>query len=580
MSNSESFQTGRNPDLVTVTVTINGEEVSNRFQLLSMTVHKEVNRIPMAKLIFADGDPASRDFQLSNLPNLLPGNVLEISAGYHSEEALIFKGIIVKHQIKIKGASSMLIVECKDEAVKMTVGKKTQTFHDVTDSEAIENILSNYTLDTELEATTYTHKKLVQYQSTDWDFMVSRAQSCGLLCFVSDGQLKMSKPELEQDSIQKVTFGATILDFDAQMDARNQYQKITAQTWDAERQEIIEWEKNLENTGLHGNVSNEDLAKVIGLSTYELKNGGNLSDELLQSWTEGTMLYQSLSKIRGRVKFQGIPTVLPNTCIELEGVGERFSGKAWVSGVFHQIYEGNWTVDVQFGFNPEWFSETYPIHAPSASGLLPAIKGLHIGLVSQLEDAQGEEKILVKIPIISTADEGVWCRVASPDAGNERGVFFRPEIGDEVVVGFLNEDPNQPVVLGGLHSGAKPAPIQAEDPNPIKGIVTREQLKITFNDETKTICIETPAGKKIQINEENDELILQDEHDNQMIMNGEGIQILTQKDLKIKAAKDIIFEGMNIEAAASAEAKLSGSASAEISSGGNTIVKGSIVQIN
>lgn len=124
MSNSESIQTGRNPDLVTVTVAINGEEVSNRFQLLSLTVHKEVNRISMAKLVFSDGDPATRDFQLSNLPNLLPGNVVEISAGYHSEEALIFKGIVVKHQIKIKGTSSMLIVECKDEAVKMTVGKK------------------------------------------------------------------------------------------------------------------------------------------------------------------------------------------------------------------------------------------------------------------------------------------------------------------------------------------------------------------------------------------------------------------------------------------------------------------------
>ena len=48
--------------------------------------------------------------------------------------------------------------------------------------------------------------------------------------------------------------------------------------------------------------------------------------------------------------------------------------------------------------------------------------------------------------------------LATLDAGKERGTFFRPEIGDEVVVGFLNDDPRHPVILGMCHSSAKPAP--------------------------------------------------------------------------------------------------------------------------
>ena len=580
MSNSETINTSRSADLVTVTVSIDGTELSSVFQLLNVTVHKEVNRIPMAKLIFSDGDPATRDFELSNMQEMMPGKQIEISAGYHSDEAVIFKGIIIKHQIKVKGTSSLLIVDCKDQAVKLTVGKKSKTFHDMSDRDAMETILSNYPLTSEVASTNFTHKKLVQYDSTDWDFLVSRAQACGKLCFVSDGYIKVSVPDVDSDVIQKVTYGANILDFDAEMDARNQFKKITAQTWDGPRQEIIEVEKELENLSLHGNYSNSDLANVIGLEKLELKNGGNIPDELLQDWTEATMLYQSLSKVRGRVKFQGIPELLPNTCIELEGLGERFSGKAWVSGVFHQINDGNWTVDVQFGLNPEWFSETYPIHSSPASSLLPAVKGLQIGIVSQLEDSDGEDKILVKIPIINAEDEGVWCRVSSLDAGESRGVFFRPEIGDEVVVGFLNEDPNQPIVIGGLHSSAKPAPITANDDNHEKGIITRSELKITFNDETKTITIESPAGKKIILDEDAQNISIEDENNNQIILDADGIQIISGKDLQIKASGDVNIEGMNVTGKASAQLTVEGSGGAEISSSASTVVKGSIVQIN
>ena len=96
--------------------------------------------------------------------------------------------------------------------------------------------------------------------------------------------------------------------------------------------------------------------------------------------------------------------------------------------------------------------------------MLPAIGGLQIGVVSQLQDdPDGEDRILVQIPIIDNQEQGIWCRVSSLDAGDSRGAYFRPEIGDEVIVGFINEDPNDAVVLGMLHSSAKPAPITASD---------------------------------------------------------------------------------------------------------------------
>lgn len=580
-NNSGVIDTGESADLVTYKVLVEGEELSMAFPVLSMTVSMEVNRIPWAQLVISDGEAATRDFVLSNEDKLIPGKEIDIQVGYHSSEVSIFKGIVIKHSLKVRGGKSLLVVECRDKAVKMTIGRKSSYYYDSKDSDIFEQLLGNYSLDKDVEATGYSHKELVQYNSSDWDFIVSRAQANGKLCFVKDGKVSIKAPNASQDEIETVTFGSSMLDFDAEIDARNQLKKASSFSWNPSDQELQDVEGTDPGLTTNGNLSSSDLADVVGLESYELRHGGNLSSELLQGWADATMLFHQLSKVRGRVKFQGIPRVLPDTMLKLEGVGDRFNGKVYVTGVLHSISEGNWTSDVQFGLNPEWFSETYEISTKPASGLLPAIKGLHIGVVTQLEeDPDGEDRILVKVPIINNEEKGIWCRVSSLDAGENRGAFFRPELEDEVVVGFINEDPNYAVVLGMLHSSAKPAPITAADDNHEKGFVTRSEMKVIFNDEKKSIVIETPAGKKISVDEDAGVISLEDENSNVITMDSNGISMESAGEIKIKATKDLSLEGMNVNIKASTQLKAEGSAGAEISSSASTVVKGSIVQIN
>lgn len=581
MSNSEVIQTSQSADLVTHKILIEGEELSKTYQVKNIVVQNEVNRIPIAQIILIDGDPAARDFKLSNEELLIPGKKIQINAGYHNDEEVLYKGIIIKHSIKIKDKLSLLIIECKDEIVKLTIGRKNNYFYDVKDSEVFEEIIGNYGLENDIEATNFTHKELVQFAASDWDFIVTRAQACGKLCFVENGKITIKKPDTTAEPVETVTFGSTLLDFDAEIDARNQFSKISSYSWDYANQEIVEIEANKSNMGLNGNLSSSDLAEIIQLDNFELRHGGNLTETELQDWADATMLFQELSKIRGRAKFQGVPTVKPNTIITLEGVGERFNGKAYITGVSHQITEGNWTIDAQFGLNPEWFSETYDVSAPEASGIIPAIKGLHIGIVSQLEeDPNGEDRILVKIPIINNEQQGIWCRVASIDAGENRGVFFRPEIEDEVVIGFINEDPNNAIVLGTLHSSSKPAPIVASDDNHQKGIVTRSEMKLLFDDEKKSIGIETPAGKKITIDEDQGVIAIEDENSNVITIDSAGIKMESAGNIELIATGDVSIEGTNVTVKANAQFKAEGSGGAEVSSSGTAVLKGSIVQIN
>src|SRR6202000_2770268 len=105
---------------------------------------------------------------------------------------------------------------------------------------------------------------------------------------------------------------------------------------------------------------------------------------------------------------------------------------------------------------------------------------------------------------------------------------------DELVVGFVNDDPRYPIVLGMLNSGAKPAPVKAKDSNPQKGFVTRSKMKLLFDDEKKTVTIETPKGKTIKMDDEGDSIELSDQHNNKLTMSADGITMESGKDLTLK----------------------------------------------
>jgi len=582
MANERTIPSDAPKSVATFTILSGGSEVSKEYHVLSIVVNKEVNRIPSATIILLDGEVSKESFTISSAADFEPGKEIEIKSGYRTDEQTIFKGIVVKHGIKVRKQNSVLAIECKDKAVKMTGACKSKYFKEVTDSDIIEELIDNHGLEKQVDATTVTHKQVVQYNSTDWDFMLCRCDAAGLLCFANDNKITIAKPQFNGDAALTIQFGATVLDLDAEIDARLQYKTVKGSSWNYTDQELLDTvEAEDPDVPDAGNLSPDALADVVGDDAFILYHSGKLEEPELQSWVNTKMLKSKLAKIKGRVRTDGTAAVSPGQLIELKGVGERFEGKLYVTGVRQEIQEGTWQTVFQFGINPEWFAETYDIQQPLSGALLPAIQGLQIGVVTQLEnDPDGENRILVKIPVISKDDEGIWCRVSTLDAGTNRGTFFLPEVGDEVVVGFINDDPRHAVVLGMLNSSAKPAPLQASDDNNQKGYVSRSEMKVLFDDDKKSINIETPGGNKIIITEDDKKIHLEDQNGNKITMNSDGITIESIKDIILKASNDVKAEGVNINVKGSAQTKVEGGSGAEISSGGSTNVKGSIVNIN
>jgi len=573
MTSERLIPTPASPSVCTFTVLSDGTPVSGVHQVLSIIINKEVNRIPTATLIIRDGNVASQDFEASNADLFIPGKKIEIKAGYQATEDSVFKGVVVSHSLKLRQQTSVLTIVCKDDAFKMTVGRKSRYFRDQKDSDILDDIIRQNGLQSDLESTTQTQEEVVQFDCSDWDFVLTRADILGMICTTDNGKLSIKAPDFAQVEELTLQYGGTLLEFDAELDVRTQFKSVKSLSWGIADQALLESEESSVSLKEAGNISAADLADVHGFDPLIQVHSGNLPEQELQTWTKSRLLHSRMAKVRGRAKFQGYAALQPGQMVKLQGVGERFEGRVFVSAVRHEISDGNWVTDAQLGLDPAWFTERFDISPPRASALIPAVSGLQIGVVTQLEnDPAGEHRVMVRMPVISPDDEGAWARVATLDAGNNRGSFFRPEIGDEVVIGFLNDDPRHPVILGACNSSAKPAPMETKDDNHEKGFVTRSGMKWIFDDDKKNMLLETPDGNKILVSGEDKAIQIEDQNGNKIVLDADGITIESSKDIILKATGDIKAEGINI--------KSSASASAEFAASGTTTIKGGLVQIN
>jgi Rhs element Vgr protein len=586
-------------DLITVTITSGGQKIPDVYQLHQVQVQKQINRIPWAKIVLLDGDPSEENFEISESSHFVPGKEIEIKAGYHSQEASIFKGIVIRHAVKSAGdGASYLTVFCYDKAVKMTLWRKSSYFLKKSNKEIIEAVIGAGGLSADVGSTGSAIEEVIQYNVTDWDFIVSRAEASGLVVTVEDGKITAKAPDFSADSGLLVKYGDSMIEVEAELDARSQLPSVISKSWDFSSQSVQTGDSSEPSVNEQGNLTGSQLAQVMGSSGYEMITCAPVVSGDLKSWANAQLLKSRLARIRGTVTFPGNAKPKPGMTLELDGLGARFNGTAFISGVTHRIEQGDWTTETEFGLSPRWFVEEQSnIEAPPAAGLLPSIQGVQIGKVKKIhEDPDGQTRIQVDVPMIAPSGDGVWARIASPYATNKAGIFFMPEIGDEVILSFVNNDPSFPMIIGSLYSSQRVSPFTPDQPNTNKAIVSNSQLKITMDDAKKIIQISTPGGHIVTLSDDKQTITIVDSNSNKMEMASSGIsisspgditikatgqiQMQAQTNITLKATADLSLQGLNVNAKAQVALSAQGQAQAELSASGQTTVRGAIVMIN
>ena len=577
-------------NIVAVKVKVDGEVIPREYHLVSVTVQQEVNKIPVANLVIFDGEASSQEFPVSSSGTFDAGKKIEIEYGYLDDddsktENFFFTGIIVSLTHRISNYCCELNLECKDETVKMTINKESKSFDkNITASEIADVLLKKNKIEgADTGNATVKHEQVMQSSISDWDFMIGRLDMMGFMCVIYNGKvnIRQPKPDDPTEGGKKKTLllehGKNILEFNADSDSRIRHDSVKTVTWNFKEQTTNE------TTNDEKPVSDNNSSDPPVSSSYNMSTAANLTDEEQKAIEKAKSIRLQLSVIKGKIKFNGRTDilVLPGDFIELKGAGKKFDGYHFVSAVQNEYADGDWTTETTLGWTEKFFSEQVnPTHPSASIGQPSSMQGLQIGVVTSIEDSDGQYRVQVRLPVVDNKADGLHARVATLDAGDKRGTYFRPEIGDEVVIGFINDDPSNPVILGMLHSQGIPSPFEPEKKNDQKGYVSRSEIKLVFHDGDKSVRIETPGKRIFEMNDKNGTISLKDNDGNKIVMEQKGVTIEAAQEIKIKAGTSLSIEAMNISIKADASLEAKGSASAKFEGSGMAEIKGGIVKIN
>jgi uncharacterized protein involved in type VI secretion and phage assembly len=197
------------------------------------------------------------------------------------------------------------------------------------------------------------------------------------------------------------------------------------------------------------------------------------------------------------------------------------------------------------------------------------VYGVVTALVTNNKDPEGLGRVKLKFPWLSDSEESDWARVASPMAGNQRGLFLLPEVDDQVLVAFEHGDPAFPFVLGSLWNGRqKPPETNSDGKNNLRFLKSRSGHVVRLNDKEgeETIEIVDKSGKNS---------IVVSTKDNSITITADG-------DLKLTSTKGkVVVTGKGgVELKSDAGIKVEAQQNLELKASGQTVVKGSTVNIN
>lgn len=586
--------------LATYTIKVSGNVIPDNLNIFSINVEKRVNRITTAKIVIFDGDAGTGTFEVSSSPVFVPGNQISIEAGYDGNNKIIFQGIITQQSLRIDElVGSALEVECRDEAIKVAVGRKSLTFSQKKDSDVITSIINNYgSLTADVSATNNVWPEQVQFYVSDWDFIRSLAEMNGLIVITLNGTVTVKAPDANPNPVLSIGYGDGLVAFRANMNAITQLESVKTSSWDYKQQAVADIVAPNSYAG-PGNISSNTLAKVVGLPEYALQSTATVENTELNNWAKAQLLKSGYAKIQGEAKFQGTSLVDPGKFITFKGLGDRFNGDYLLSAVVHDISDGNWITEVSIGLSPAWVAEEADVMAPPASGMLPGVRGLFNATVKKIYgDPDSQYRILVDVPMFDQSGTGIWARLANFYSTSGAGAFFLPEVGDEVVLGFLNEDPRSPVILGSLFSSPKIQPgLTPNEKNSIKAIVSKSKIGIEFDDENKVLTISTPGNNKVVLSDKEKKISIQDENSNSITMSPDGITIKSAKNINLEAGQnvnisgkqgvkvgasggDLTMSGINIKQQADMQFSAKGAQMAAVEGGMQLTLKGAMIMIN
>jgi len=476
-----------------------------------------------------------------------------------SEELL--SGEVTGIEADYDSLGSRAVAHGYDLSHRLTSGRKTKTFQNVKYSDIARQIASDAGLQSDVDETVGTVEHAIQANMSDLDFLYGIARRTGFDCRVEGETLTFKRPvestsapaEGDFDSLDPIqlVWNHNLLEFRARISAVAQVAEVKVRGWDPERKEAIIGQADVSATNAHlpASPSPSELAGRVGGGILVVVDhpisGQEAADALATAKAQqvGSAAYEATAVAIGS------PALKAGVAVSMSGVDPALEGKWVISTTRHEFGAGSYKTHLECSGRQD-----RSLHGLISNGLPGAtggeasrMTGLVIALVTDNDDPLERGRVRLHYPWLGDDVESSWARVAMPGAGDGAGLVWLPAVGDEVVVGFEQDDISYPLVLGGLWNGSDRAPLGGGlfDAGKVKrsGFVSRNGHQLIFfdgDDESGIALLSANGEYKVSLNETTNELHVV--AGGKLLIEADSLEIKVKSDVKINAGSTLDLE--------------------------------------
>lgn len=497
-----------------------------RQSVLDVCYDNHLDSADMARFRLADPY-----LQWMDSPLFAVGNAMELRMGYAGQLSDMMLGEIVSVQPAFPSDGvPTLTVSCYDRSHRMRHNSVARDFKAISDSAIAAQLAVEHGLIPVVDPSPMPPRASVQHSGSDWSLINELADRNYFQARVDWDKLLFRFPWPQSEAVV-LEWGRSLMAFSPRLSASAQAGLQVVRSYDERLAQTIV--AVLPTLSLEADLD-DVLERIGGSFAQRLADFGRsvIRDQPLESFVEANVLARSVLQqlmeglFEGSGACVGLPQLRAGDVVEVKGVGKRFSGIYKLRKVKHEIssngYRSEFEITQKYSgtllqsLRQKLTEEPPPHRQQRTPGVVNAIVQANV-------DPEHLGRVQVSFPHFSDDNRSNWARVATLDAGANSGVYFLPNVGDEVLVSFLHGDPNRPVVIGSLWNGAhRPLAVHADGHNRIR-------------------TLRTPAGHEIIFDDAdgNASLVVRDANGSRIALMPDGVHVSSRGSLRIEAADRI-----------------------------------------
>lgn len=466
------------------------------FKVQSFEIDYTINAIPYAVVEF---DITSSAANQRNLEATRGGVDLSLKLNGKA----VFKGVVTRQEVISRGNTLRLRITARHWFFALTLGTESRVFGGpdappmVTDNMIVMKVLNDRigglglrearTLGLDAE-----HVQLVQHGVSDWHFVRARVAANRAWCVPTLEGYRIEAPPLPQP-VMLTGGGALLLDYKDSAKQKTQAgwwrfadegrDLVSANAWSVAEQAMAPQPKTGSNTPFALGPLDAYKLPEIADRALQVNRSAPLRPKAQQGLADGMQMARQLEAAQGSFTFAGHEAHLAyriGKMVTVKNFGPRLDGTAPITSIRHVGDAGGWVTTLSVG-----------LERPLSDVLSPAAHTAvtHVGVVVNYPPAADANfQLAIKIPALGQGN--LWARLCSPLASAQSGLYLFPEVGDEVLLQFIDGDMSYPVIVGSLYSAKQPVPAAffPKTGVPIaRGLVSKDELLLKGSKKTTIV---------------------------------------------------------------------------------------------